>query len=136
MYTSKHVIKKMKMQLPSGPITLWQRDGETMETVTEFIFLGSKITVDGDCSHEIKGRFKPWQHVKNQRHYFVDKVPIAKAMVFPVIMYGCESWTIRKAEHWRTDAFELWCWRRLLESHGLQGDQNNQSSRKSALNVH
>ena len=87
------------MQLPSGPITLWQRDGETMETVTEFIFLGSKITVDGDCSHEIKGRFKPRQHVKNQRHYFVDKVPIAKAMVFPVIVYGCESWTIRKAEH-------------------------------------
>ena len=134
MYTSKYVIKKMKMQLPSGPISSWQRDGETKESVTDFIFLGSKITVDGDCSHEIK-HLKPRQHIKKQRHYFVDKGLIVKAVVFPVVVYGCESWTIKKAEH-RIDAFELWCWRRLLESPGLQGDQNSQSSRKSFLNVH
>ena len=81
--------------------------------MTDFIFLGSKITVDGDCSHEIK-HLKPRQHIKKQRHYFVDKGLIVKAMVFPVVTYECESWTIKKAEHRRIDAFELWCWRRLL----------------------
>ena len=107
--------------MASSPITSWQIDGETMETVTDFIFLGSKITADGDCSHEIK-RLAPWkksydqprQHIKKQRHYFADKVHLVKAMFFSVIMYGFESWTIKKAEHRRTDAFELWCWRRLL----------------------
>ena len=92
-----------------------------METVTEFIFLGSRITADGDCSHEIK-ILAPWkksydqprQHIKKQRHYLSTKGCLDKAMVFPVIMYGCESWTIKKTECQRIDAFELWCWRRLL----------------------
>ena len=104
--------------MASGPIPSWQIDGETVETVKEFIFLGSKITADGDCSHEIKrclllGR-KAWQHIKKQRHYLPTKVHLVKAMVFQVVMYGCESWTIKKNERWRIDAFELWCWRRLL----------------------
>ena len=105
-----------------GPITSWQIDGKTMETVTDFIFLGSKFTADGDCNHEI------------QRHFFLErkamtnldsilksrditlptKVHLVKAVVFPVAMYGCESWTIKKAERQRVDGFELWCWRRLL----------------------
>ena len=110
--------------MTSGPITSWQIDGETMETVTDFIFLGSKITADGDCSHEIKrwlllGRKALTSLdsiIKKQRHYFADKIHLVKAMVFPVVMYGCESWTVKKAEHQRIDAFELWCWRRLLKS--------------------
>ena len=97
-------------------------DGQKVETVTDFIFLGSKITVDGDCSHEIKRCLLFWkesydqprQHIKKQRHYFASKVHIVKAMVFPAVMYEYESWTIKKAEHCRTDAFELWCWQRLL----------------------
>ena len=106
----------------SGPITSWQIDGETMETVTDFIFLSSKITVDGDCSHEIKqclllGR-KAMTHLdsilKSRDVTLPTEVHLVKAMVFPVVMYGCESWTIKKAEHQRIDAFELWCWRRLL----------------------
>ena len=104
-----------------GPITFWQIDGETMETVTDFIILGSKITADGECRHKIK-TLTPWkksndnprQCIKKQRHHFPDKVLIVKAMVFPVVMYGCESWTIERSECWRTDAFELSCWRRLL----------------------
>ena len=105
-----------------GPITSWQIDGETMETVTDFILGGSKITVDGDCSHEIKrclllGR-KPMTNLdstlKSWDITLPTKVHLVKAMVFPVVTYGCESWTIKKAEHWRMDAFELWCWRRLL----------------------
>ena len=113
--------------MASGPITSWQIDGEIMETVTDLIFLGSKITENGDCSHEIKrhlllGRkamtnlhsvLKSRQHIKNQRHYFATKIHLVKAMVFPVVMYGCESWTIKRAEHRRIDAFELWCWRTL-----------------------
>ena len=99
--------------MASGPITSWQIGGETTETVRDFIFLGSKITADGDCSHEIKkcmllGRKvnnQPRQHIKKQRHYFVNKVRLVKAMVFPVVMYGCESWTIKKAEGWRINAF-------------------------------
>ena len=91
--------------MASGPITSWQIDGETMETVTDFIFGGSKITADGDCSHEIK-MLAPWkksydqprQHIKKQRHYFAYKVHLVKAMVFPVVMYGCESWTIKKTD--------------------------------------
>ena len=105
-----------------GPITSWQIDGETMETVTDFIFLGSKITANGDCNHEIKryvllGR-KAMTNldsiVKIRDITLPTKVRLVKAMVLPVVMYGCESWTIKKAECQRTDAFELWCWRRLL----------------------
>ena len=96
--------------MASGPITSWQIDGETVETAADFIFLGSKITADGDCSHKIKSlllMLTPWkesydqptQHFKKQRHCFVNKGPSSKAIVFPVVMYGCESWTIKKAEH-------------------------------------
>ena len=92
--------------MSSGPINLWQIEGENVETMTDFIFLGSKITVDGDCSHEIKtlapwkeSYDKPRQHIKKQRHHFTHKVCIVKAMVFPVVMYGCESWIIKKVEH-------------------------------------
>ena len=116
-------IQTMKI-MASGPITLWQIDGEKVERVTDFIFLGSKITADGDCSHEIKrclllGR-KAMTNLdsvlKSRDITLPTKVPLVKAMVFPVVMYGCESWTIKKAEHRRTDAFKLWCWRRLLKS--------------------
>ena len=106
----------------SGPITAWEIDGETVETVSDFIFLGSKITADGDCSHEIKrclilGR-KVMSNIdsifKSRDITLLTKVRLVKAMVFPVVMYGCESWTVKTAEHRRIDAFELWCWRRLL----------------------
>ena len=117
----KLTIQKTKI-MASSPITSWQIDGETMERVTDFIFLGSKITSDGDCSHEIKrclvlGR-KPMSNLDSilkSRHITLPtKVCLVKAMVFPVVMYGCESWSIKKAECQRIDAFELWCWRRLL----------------------
>ena len=106
--------------MASGAITSWQIDGETMET--DFIFLGSKITADGDCSHGIKRCLllgkksydQPRQHIKKQRHSLPTKICLGKAVVFPVVMYGCESQTIKKAECWRIDAFEQWCWRRLL----------------------
>ena len=110
--------------MPSGPIpiTSWQIDGETMETVRDFIFLGSKITVDGDCNHEIKRCLllerKAMTNLdsilKNRDINFPTKVHLVKATVFPEIMYGCESWTMKKAECRRIDAFEAWCWRRLL----------------------
>ena len=114
-------IEKTK-SMASSPITSWQIDMERMETVKDFIFLGSKINANGDCSHEIKtlapwnkSYDKPRQCIKKQRHYFVNKgLCIRKAMVFPVVMYRCESWIIKKAEHQRIDTFELWCWRRLL----------------------
>ena len=104
-----------------GPITSWKIDGETMETVTDFIFLGSRITADGDCSHEIKRRLLFGRKVmtnldsmlKSRDITLSTKVRLVKAMVFPVVIYGCESWTIKKAEYWRIDAFELWCQRRL-----------------------
>ena len=108
--------------MASGPITSWQIDGETMEMVRDFIFLGSKMTTDGDCSHEIKrcllfGR-KAMTNLdsilKSRDITWPTTVHLVKAMVFPVVMYGCESWTVKKAEHQRIDAFELWCWRRLL----------------------
>ena len=107
--------------MASGPIISWEIDGETVETVSDFIFGGSKITADGDCSHEIK-TLTPWkesydqprEHIEKQRHYFANKIHLVKAMVFPVVIYGCENWTVKKAEHQRIDAFELWCWRRLL----------------------
>ena len=108
--------------MASGPITSWQIDGEAMETVSDFIFLGSKITADGDCSHEVKRRLLLGMKVmtnldsilKSRDITLPTKVHLVKAMVFLVVMYGCESWSIKKAEHQRIDAFELWCWRRLL----------------------
>ena len=108
--------------MASGPITSWQIDGETMETVTDFTFLGSKITADGDCSHEIKRcLLLGWKTMTNLDSILKSrditlptKVHTVKAMVFPEVMYGCDSWTIKKAKHWKIDAFELWCWRRLL----------------------
>ena len=114
-------IQKAKI-MASGPITSWQIDGETMETVTDFIFLSSKITEDGDCSHEIKRRLLLGRTVmtnlgsifKSRDITLPTKVHLVKALVFPVVMYGCESWTVKKAERRRIDAFELWCWRRLL----------------------
>ena len=114
-------IQKSKI-MASGPITSWQIDGETVETMADFIFLGSKITADDDCSHEIKRRLLLGRKVminldnilKSREITLSTKVCQIKGMVFPVGMYGCESWTIKKAEHWRIDAFELWCWRRLL----------------------
>ena len=114
-------IQKTKI-MASGPITSWQIDGETMETVTDFIFLGSEITADGDCSHEIKRRLLLGRKamtnldsmLKSRDIILLMKVCIAKAMVFPLVMYRCESWTIKKAEHRRIDAFELWCWQRFL----------------------
>ena len=104
------------------PITSWQIDGKTVQTVTDFIFLGSKITADGDCSHKIKRRLLPGRKamtnldsiLKSRDIILPTKVCIVKAMVFPVVMYGCESWTIKKSECRRSDAIELWCWRRLL----------------------
>ena len=121
-------IQKTKI-MASSPITSWQIDGETVETVTDFILGGSKITADGDCSHEIKRCLFLGRKVmtnlnsilKSRDITLSTKVCLVKAMVFPVVMYGCESWTIKKAECWRIDAFELWCWRRLLRVHGLQG---------------
>ena len=105
-------------------ISSWEIDGETVETVSDFIFLGSKITADGDCSHEIKRRLLLGRKVmtnldsilKSKDITLQTKVHLVKAMVFPVVMYGCESWTVKKAECQRIDAFELWCWRRLSES--------------------
>ena len=114
-------IQKTKI-MASGPITSWEMDGETMETVADFIFLGSKITADGDCSQEIKRRLLLGRKVmtnldsifKSRDIILPTKIRLVKAMVFPVVMYGCESWTVKKAEQRRIDAFELWCWRRLL----------------------
>ena len=114
-------IQKTKI-MAFGPITSWQIDEETVETVSDFIFLGSKITADGDCSHEIKRCLLLGRKVmtnldsilKSKDITLPTKVCLVKAMVFPVVMYGCESWTIKKVECWRTDAFELWCWRSLL----------------------
>ena len=108
--------------MASGPITSWEIDGETVETVSDFIFGGSKITADGDCSHEIKRHLLLGRKVmtnldsifKSRDIILSAKVRLVKAMVFPVVTYGCESWTVKKAERWRIDAFELWCWRRLL----------------------
>ena len=114
-------IQKTKI-MASGPITSWEIDGQTMETVSDFIFWGSKITADGDCSHEIKRRLLLGRKVitnldsilKSRDITLPTKVCLVKAMVFPVVMCGCESWTVKKAERRRIDAFEVWCWRRLL----------------------
>ena len=107
--------------MASGPITSWEIDGETMETVSDFIFLGSKITADGDCSHEIQRHLLLGRKVMTNldsifKSRDITKVHLVKAMVFPVVMYGCESWTVKKAQRQRIDAFELWCWRRLSSS--------------------
>ena len=118
--------------MASSPITSWQIE---RETVANFIFLGSKITEDDDCSHEIKRRLLLGRKVmtnldsilKSRDITWPTKVRLVKAMVFPVVMYGCKSWTIKKAEYRRIDAFDLWCWRRLFESFGLQGDETSQS---------
>ena len=117
----KFNIQKTKI-MASSPITSWEIDGETVETVSDFILGASKITADGDCSHEIKRRLLLGRKVntnldsifKSRDNILLTKVRLVKAMVFPVVMYGCESWTVKKAECRRTDAFELWCWRRLL----------------------
>ena len=114
-------IQKTKI-MASGPITSWEIDGETVETVRDFSFRGSKITADGDCSHEIKRRLLLGRKVMTNLYNILKsrditlptKVHLVKAMVFPVAMYGCESWTVKKAEHQRIDAFELWCRRRIL----------------------
>ena len=114
-------IQKTKI-MASSPITSWEIDGETVETVADFIFWGSKITADGDCSHEIKRRLLLGRKVmtnldsvfKSRDITLATKVCLVKTIVFPVVMYGCENWIVKKAESRRTDAFELWCWRRLL----------------------
>ena len=130
---------KLNMQkttiMASGPFTSWQIDGKTMAIVADFIFLGSKITADGDYSHEIKRCLLLGRKVmtnldsifKSRDITLPTKIRLVKAMVFPVVMYGCESWTIKKAEHSKIDDFKLWCWRRLLRVLGLQGDPTNPS---------
>ena len=121
---SEQVGLKLNIQetkiMASGPITSWQIDGETIETVRDFIFLGSKVTADDDCSHEIKRRFflgrKAMTNLESifKNRDIANKVLSSQGYGFSSGMYGCESWTVKKAEHWRIDAFELWCWRRLL----------------------
>ena len=136
-------IQKTKI-MASGPITSWQIEGEKVEAVTDFIFLSSKITADGDYSHEIKRYLLPGKEVmtnpdcilKSRDITLPTKVHLIKAMVFPVIMYGCENWTIRKAECWRIDAFELWCWRWLLRVPWTARRSNQSILRKSVLNIH
>ena len=128
----------------SSPITSWQIDGETMETVTDFIFLGSKITVDGDCSHEIKRHLLLGRKamtnldsiLKRRDITLLTIVHSVKSMAFPVVMYGCKSWAIKKAECQRIDAFELWCWRRLLRVLWTARRSHQSSRRKSVLNIH
>ena len=119
----------------SGLITSWQIEGEAVQTVTDFILWNSKITADGDCSHEIKRRSLLGKKVmtnldsklKSRDITLPTKVCLVKAMVFPVVMYGCESWTVKKAEHQRIDVFELWCWRKLMRVPGQQGDPTSLS---------
>ena len=135
-------IQKSKI-MASGPITSWQIDGETMETVTDFIFLGSEITADGDCSHENKTHLLLGRKamtnldsvLKSRDITLSTKVCPIKAMVFPVVMYGCESWTTEKAKHQRIDAFKLWHWRRLLRV-PWTARRSSQSILKSVLNIH
>ena len=129
-------IQKTKI-MASSPITSWERDGKTVETVSDFIFLGSKITADGDCSREIKRRLLLGRKVmtnldsifKRRDITLPTKAHLVKAMVFPLVMYGCESWMVKKAECWRIDAFELWCWRKLLRV-PWTARRSNQSSLK------
>ena len=121
--------------MATGLISLWQIDGKTKETVTDFIFLGSKITADGECSHDSKRHFLLGRKamtnldsiLKSIDITLMTKLHLVKAMVFPIVMYECESWTIKKAEQRRIDPFELWCWRRLLRALGLQEDPTSPS---------
>ena len=130
--------------MASSPITSWQVDGETKETVTDFIFWSSKVTADGDCSHEIKRRLLLGRKVMTNRDSILKsrditlptKVYLIKAMIFPVAMCGCESWTIKKTEGQRIDAFELWCWRRLLRVPCSARRSNMSILKKSVLNIH
>ena len=139
----KLIIHKTKI-MASGPITSWQIDGETVETVADLIFLGSKISADGDCSHEIKRHLLLRRKVmtnldsilKSRDITLPTKVCLVKAMVFTVVVYGCESWTIKKAEHRRIDAFELWCWRRLLRVPWTARRSNQSILKESVLNIH
>ena len=136
-------IQKTKI-MASGPITSWEIDGKTVETVSDFILGGSKITADGECSHEIKRHLLLGRKVmtnldsilKSRDITLPTKVCLVKAMVFPVAMYGCESWTVKKAEHQRIDAFELWCWIRLLRVPWTARDPTSPSERRSVLGVH
>ena len=129
--------------MASGPIISWQREGEKVERVMEFIFLGSKIDVGGDCSHEIKRHLllerKPMTNldsIKKQRQHFADKTYIVKVMVFPVVMHGCESWTIKKAECQRIDVVKLWCWRRLLRVLWTARRSNQSILKDLTLSIH
>ena len=139
----KFNIQKTKI-MASSPITSWQIDGETMETVTGFLFLGSKITADGDSSHEIKRRLFLGRQVmtnldsisKSRDKTLPTMVHLVKAMIFPLVMYGCESWAIKKAEHRRIDAFKLWCWRRLLRVLWTSRRSNQSVLKESVLNIH
>ena len=126
--------------MASGPITSWEIDGERVEKVSDFIFGGSKITADGDCSHEIKrclllGRNSLDSIFKSRDITLPTKVRLVKAMVFPVVMYGCESWTVKKAEHQRIDAFERWCWRRLLRVPWTAGRSNQSILEEISLGI-
>ena len=136
-------IQKTKI-MASGPITSWQIDGETVETVADFIFLDSKITADGECSHKVKRHLLLRRKVmtnldnilKSRGIILSTKVHQVKAMVSPVVMYGCESWTIKKAERQRIDAFELWCWRRLLRVPWTARRSNRSILKEISLGVH
>ena len=136
-------IQKTKI-MASGPITSWQLVGEQWKQWLTLFFGGSKITADGDCSHEIKRHLLLGRKVKTNLDSILKSkditlsknVRLVKAMVFPVVMYGCESWTIKKAEHWRIDAFELWCWRRLLRVPWTTRRSNKSILKKSVLGVH
>ena len=139
----KLTIQKTKI-MTSGPITSWQIDGKTVETVRNFILGDSKITADGDCSHEIKKTLAYWKKsydqprdsiLKNRDITMPTDVHLVKAMVFPVVMYGCKSWIIKKDEHWWIDAFDLWCWRGLLRV-PWAARRSSQSYRKSVLNIY
>ena len=130
--------------MASGPISSWQIDGETMETVMEFVFWGSKVTADGDCSHEIKRCLLLGRKVmtnlgsilKRRDVTLPTKVHLIKAMVFPVVLYGCESWTIKKAEHQRMNAFEVWCCRRLLRVPWTAKRSNQSILKEIILGIH
>ena len=130
--------------MASGPITSWETDGETVETVSDYIFLGSKITADGDCSHEIKRRLLLGRKVmtnldsilKSRDITLPRKVDLVKAIIFPVVIYGCESWTVKKAERRRIDAFELWCWRRLLRAPWTARRSNQSILKEISPGVH
>ena len=136
-------IQKTKIMV-SGPITSWEIDRETVETVSDFIFLGSKITADGHCSHEIKRHLLLGRKIminldsilKSRDITLPTKVRLVKAMVFPVVIYGCNSWTVKKAERRRIDAFGLWCWRRLLRVHWTARRSNQSILKEIILGVH